>query len=209
MEFYLIRHTTPDVPVGTCYGQTDLGLTATFDAEAAAILPHLPAGIRTVYSSPLQRCRKLAERLFPGQLLCFDDRLKEIHCGDWEGRPWDSIEPGPLQAWMANRLHACIPGGESYTQLYERVTDFLQDLPPAEGPFAIVTHGGVIRSLLAHINEVSLGDSFDAFPIHYGCLVHVQRQEERLAHRFLHNVKRGEERHRPSLGKLRMTSGNT
>jgi alpha-ribazole phosphatase len=197
MEIYLIRHTTPDVPPGTCYGQTDLGVTESFDEEAAAIAPYLPATIATVYSSPLQRCRRLAERLFPHHALRFDDRLREIHCGEWEGRPWTDIEPGPLKQWMDEPVHVRIPGGESYTQLYERVVDFLQTLPATEGPVAIVTHGGVIRSVLAHINEVPLRDSFDAFPIHYGCTVQLHRRDEGLEHRFLHNVKRGEERHRP------------
>ncbi|MBQ1753914.1 MAG: hypothetical protein II002_03155 [Bacteroidales bacterium] len=35
MEVILLRHTTPDVPVGTCYGQTDVPLKASFEEEAA------------------------------------------------------------------------------------------------------------------------------------------------------------------------------
>ncbi|RYZ20132.1 MAG: alpha-ribazole phosphatase [Chitinophagaceae bacterium] len=197
MEIYLIRHTTPDVAPGTCYGQADLGVTESFDEEAAAIGPHLPAGIAAVYSSPLQRCRRLAERLFPNHDIRFDDRIKEISCGDWELRSWDDIDPGPLKAWMDDFVHVQIPGGESYTHLYQRVVNFLQSLPDAGGPVAVVTHGGVIRSVLAHINEVPLRESFDAFPIHYGCTVHLHRRDAVLQHRILHNVKRGVERHRP------------
>ncbi|TCJ14247.1 alpha-ribazole phosphatase [Flaviaesturariibacter flavus] len=197
MEIYLIRHTTPDVAPGTCYGQADLGVTESFDEEAAAIVAHLPPHVAAVYSSPLQRCRRLAERLFPGHAIRFDDRLKEISCGHWELRSWDDIEPAPLQAWMDDFVHVCIPGGESYMLLYERVIAFLQSLPDAGGPVAVVTHGGVIRSVLAHINDVPLRDSFDAFPIHYGCTVHLHRKGAGLGHRFLHNVKRGVERHRP------------
>jgi len=197
MEIYLIRHTTPAIEKGICYGQSDLDVTETFAEEAAAIAPHLPERFAAVYSSPLQRCRKLAEQLFPTYPIRFDDRLKEIHCGEWELLGWDSIDPVPLKAWMDDFVNVCIPGGESYTQLYERVVHFLETLPQPDGPVAIVTHGGVIRSVLAHVREVALQDSFDAFSIHYGCLVRLQKAERGFDHHFLHNVKRGEERHRP------------
>jgi alpha-ribazole phosphatase len=65
MEIYLIRHTTPQVESGTCYGQADLDVTETFELEASIIQQHLPAHITQVHSSPLQRCRKLADYLFP------------------------------------------------------------------------------------------------------------------------------------------------
>ena len=35
MEIILIRHTSVDVPKGTCYGQTDVPLKPTFEQEAA------------------------------------------------------------------------------------------------------------------------------------------------------------------------------
>ena len=46
MQIYLVRHTTPDIVPGICYGRQDLGLAASFDAEAAAVrskLQHLAA----------------------------------------------------------------------------------------------------------------------------------------------------------------------
>ena len=78
MEIYLIRHTKPDIVKGTCYGQADIGTTDSFLYEASCIQQHIPAGIQTVYSSPLRRCRQLAEFLFPQQVIFLDDRLKEI-----------------------------------------------------------------------------------------------------------------------------------
>ena len=41
MKVYLIRHTAVDVPSGTCYGQTDVPLKSTFEAEAAQTLRNL------------------------------------------------------------------------------------------------------------------------------------------------------------------------
>ena len=36
MEVILIRHTSVDVPVGICYGQTDVPLKESFEEEAAS-----------------------------------------------------------------------------------------------------------------------------------------------------------------------------
>ena len=37
MDLYLIRHTSVDVPAGYSYGQTDVPLRETFEAEAATV----------------------------------------------------------------------------------------------------------------------------------------------------------------------------
>lgn len=205
MELYLIRHTTPAVAPGICYGQADLDVTETFLEEASCILQHLPRHISKVFSSPLQRCRRLAEFLFPNRDIYLDDRIKEINCGQWEMNPWDQIEATHLQLWMDNITEAVIPDGESYRQLYHRVVDFYHALPRHE-PVAVVTHGGVIRSLLAHINRVQLTHSFDAFRIKYGCTIKISINEGREQHEYLHNPDTGTETHRPQQAQVNNTA---
>ena len=198
MELYLIRHTTPAVAAGICYGQADLDVTETFFQEAACIIRHLPATIRKVYSSPLQRCRKLAEYLFPKHPIEYDDRLKEINCGNWELSPWEQIETAHLHRWMNDLADAVIPQGESYRQLYHRVVQFFEELPHHE-PVAVVTHGGVIRSMLAYLKGVQLTESFDAFRIRYGCTIKVVRDRQGINHEYLHNPDTPRETHRPQF----------
>lgn len=197
MEIYLIRHTTPDIVKGTCYGQADIGTTDSFAAEAACIEKHVPAGVQAVYSSPLRRCRQLAERLFPRNAIMFDDRLKEIHCGHWEMQLWDAIDKSHLKHWMSDQLNHCMPGGESYVQLYERVRHFFESLSHQQ-PIAIVSHGGVIRSLLSYINNVALQDSFNTYAIRYGCVIKVEAHNSGWRHQVLHNPPSEKEVHRPS-----------
>ena len=62
MEVILIRHTSVDVPPGMCYGQTDVPLKPTFEAEAAVTAENLKAYLPFdhVYTSPLTRCVRLA-----------------------------------------------------------------------------------------------------------------------------------------------------
>ena len=110
---YLIRHTTPAVARGICYGQTDLDVTGSFREEAEVIRQHLPADIGTVYSSPLKRCTQLAQQLFPDRPLRLMRELMEIHCGEWEMRAWDGLPPEEVNPWMADFVRVRIPGGES------------------------------------------------------------------------------------------------
>jgi alpha-ribazole phosphatase len=197
MEIYLIRHTTPDIQKGLCYGQSDLDVTGSFWEEADAIQKALPPYIQSVYSSPLQRCSKLAQHLFPQQAIRFDDRLKEINCGEWEMQLWDEIESDILQQWMNDFVNVCIPGGESYVDVHKRVVSFFDELPK-ESPTAIVAHGGVLRSLLSHINGVDLQESFQTYAIRYGCVIRLHLQEGKLQHHILHNPFSDQEQHRPS-----------
>ena len=60
MGLILLRHTTPDVQPGICYGQLDLDVAATFDAEADKAFAALPR-IDRIVTSPLKRRHKLAE----------------------------------------------------------------------------------------------------------------------------------------------------
>lgn len=198
MEIYLIRHTTPAVDRGICYGQADIDVTASFAAEAEQIRQAVPAVVHTVYASPLQRCRKLAEFLFPGQPIVYRDELKEIHCGEWELLKWDDIPKETIQPWMDDFVNVCIPGGENYVQLYNRVIRFFETAQHTE-PIAIVSHGGVLRSILAHITQTPLKDSFQAFSIHYGAVIRLTREQQGFRYEILSNTAPAQkETHKPS-----------
>jgi alpha-ribazole phosphatase len=170
---YLIRHTTPAVARGVCYGQTDLDVTGSFHQEAAVIRQHLPDTIGSVYSSPLKRCTMLTMELFPDRPLRLSPALMEIHCGDWEMRAWDDLPPEEVGPWMADFVRVRIPGGESYADLHQRVTRCWETISREDGDIAIVAHGGVIRSILSGITGTPLIDSFKAFALHYGCVIRV------------------------------------
>jgi alpha-ribazole phosphatase len=152
MELFLIRHPEPAVPEGTCYGRSDIGLAGDAGAEAARLRRMLPAGI-PVYTSPLLRCRSVAERLVTEPAV--DARLAEMHFGEWEMRRWDEIDRAAFDAWVADILNFAPPGGESAAQMLARTLAFLDELRASEAPAAaVVTHGGVLRVLFAHWLEV-------------------------------------------------------
>lgn len=197
---YLIRHTTPDVAKGICYGQTDLGVTETFEEEVKNILPHLPPDIVNVYSSPLQRCSKLARALFPSHSIQLHDDLMELNCGTWEMQEWNAIDKTEMQPWLDDFVNVVVPGGESYAKMHERVVQRFLSIAASATPAVIVAHGGVLRSILAHITQTPLKESFDVFSCHYGCVVKLSVRDEGFGHEMLYNVSlAGKEWHRPTL----------
>ena len=199
MEIYLIRHTTPLVAKGTCYGQTDLDITETFFEEASLIKNIIPKTVETVYSSPLQRCSKLATVLFPSHNIVYNTHLMELHCGDWEMQKWDNIPRQELDIWMNDFVNISVPKGESYTELYERTTRCFDDIIKANKTAAIVAHGGVLRSILSYITNTSLKDSFNVFKLHYGCVVKIIKVNHTFQYQILHNVEPlHKEQHKPS-----------
>jgi alpha-ribazole phosphatase len=198
MSIYLIRHTTPLIEKGICYGQLDIDVTDSFQEEADGIQNVLPAGIEQVYSSPLIRCQKLASYLFPSHAISIEPDLMELACGEWEGIHWDAIPPEVIDPWMKDFVNVCIPGGESYVQMHSRVTQCFTKIINGSKPVAIVTHGGVIRSILAHITQTPLADSFGAFKIHYGCVMQLQATPAGFRYESLHNIITEKEQHKPS-----------
>ena len=143
MILHLVRHPKPAIAPGICYGRLDIS-AENVAAVATCLRDELPPGL-PVWSSPLRRCRDLATLLHPTPLL--DERLAEMNFGDWEGRPWDSIPRTEIDAWAADVAGYAPPGGESPLLLQQRALAFVAGLAVPEA--VIVTHGGVIRTLLA------------------------------------------------------------
>ncbi|MEM6899027.1 MAG: alpha-ribazole phosphatase family protein [Pseudomonadota bacterium] len=150
MGLILLRHTTPDVSLGTCYGRTDLDVVDSFADEARKAAEALPAFDRIV-SSPLTRCRRLASFVAERAKLDVqvDMRIQEMDFGNWEGFLWSDIPREGLDAWAADFLHARPHGGESVAELRDRVGAALADWSTPGISTLIVTHSGVIRAALS------------------------------------------------------------
>jgi alpha-ribazole phosphatase len=145
MEVHLLRHTTPDVEKGICYGQKDVGVATSYEQELQELLPRVGSDYDAVLCSPLARCRRLAEDLEVG-LPIERSALLELNFGDWEGRAWKEIPQEEIDRWMKDFVRARVPNGESLEDLYERVRLFLEDLRASgKERYLLVTHGGVIR----------------------------------------------------------------
>lgn len=145
MRITLIRHTSVDVPKGTCYGWTDVPVTATFPVEAAATRQALNGKtFDIVYSSPLTRARLLAAACgYDNPEI--DSRLKEMNMGDWEMLRYDDIKDENLERWYKDYLNRAATNGESFNMLYDRVKSFLEEIKLKHfRNVAVFAHGGVL-----------------------------------------------------------------
>lgn len=178
MNLHLIRHTSLDIPSGICYGQSDVDVSLNFDAEAAHLAAKLShVQFDAIYASPLQRCTKLAQALNLGDIHT-DERLKELHFGDWEMQAWDSIPRHVFDIWANDYANVSPPNGESFSQLHARSKRFLEEVSGhlIGKNVAVVTHGGVIRAMLAEVLNMPLKGLF-RMVIDHASVTHISFDE--------------------------------
>ena len=149
---------------GRVQGQFDTDLNETGKVQADAngrTLKSLikdPSGFDFI-ASPLRRTRETMERVRVGMGLpkggyLLDDRLMEVHFGDWQGFTLAEIglvHPELLEARHRDKWNFIPPGAdaENYDMLARRFAGWLQTV---KVPTVCVTHGGVVRSLF-HLVE--------------------------------------------------------
>lgn len=179
-EYYIVRHTQPNVAQGVCYGITDLSLADSFEQEFLQILAMLPQDFffffTPIYSSPLQRCYVLAQKIHdkmykiaenPPQNIenippvITDKRLQEMDFGDWEMKKWDGIPEESWKIWKNDWVNNPAPNGESQLVVYKRVVECVNEII-AQSPNGaiIVCHYGVLVNILAHFFEIPLKNAF-------------------------------------------------
>lgn len=157
---YILRHgqTLWNVE-GRLQGHLDSALTEQGLAQACAqarIMAALTLPEDTgLFVSPLGRTRRTAEIALAGLgPIQFDDRLREINAGDWEGRLRSEIQPGMTATEkLPFEMFADAPGGEGLDGLEVRVASFLADL---RAPAVIVSHGvaiSVLRGLILGLDR--------------------------------------------------------
>lgn len=161
MDVYLIRHSPVAIEKGICYGQTDVPLAADYPELFQQLKKSMEkVAPDIVFSSPASRCLQMAQLL--SSKVIKDERLWELHFGEWEQKKWDELPETPFKAWTENYVEQTPPGGESYRELFQRTKYFWQEeiLTRKEQTVFIITHGGPIRSILAMLLEIPLTKSF-------------------------------------------------
>lgn len=177
MEVYLVRHTETVCEKGICYGQSDVNIIEPYDAVFYNIISQLPQDA-ILYSSPLLRCVLLADYIKNNSEITavnLDSRLMEMNFGDWEMKNWDVIEPEELNPWMTDFVNVRVSNGESFTDLHDRVIDFMEKVLQKlnSKPVIIVAHAGVIRSFLCKISDLPLKDAFQN-KVDFGAVIKIE-----------------------------------
>ena len=178
MQLVLVRHGVTEGADGVCMGHADLPLAdrgrpalarlATAWRDDAAAGRSTVAAPTTLVASDLARTRASADILGEafGLAPALDARLREMHFGVWEGRPWSALEAEDserLGRWMAGWATEAAPDGESFPDVAARTAAWLADLragPTPGGPVLAVAHSGSIRALLCALMGWPLAAAF-------------------------------------------------
>ena len=136
---------TPDVPL------SDKGK---MDLKKLAYEYRYP-GTQVVFTSPLKRCTETCRILYPEQNPLSIANLSECYFGEWEGKPAEELKRAPdFEKWLAGDNSVKPPRGERNAdfprricRMFESVVEGLMKTGTTES--VIVTHGGVIMTLLA------------------------------------------------------------
>lgn len=119
-------------------------------AEYCKTLP-----LEALYSSPLLRTRKTAEAVnrYHGLPIILRSGLREIDCGDWEGRPWSELEQDPdYRVWCDHLPSFRAPNGDSMREVYDRMAKEV-DAIARENPgktVGVVSHGCALKNYLCY-----------------------------------------------------------
>lgn len=156
-RIYLYRHgLTQGNLEGRYVGSTDLPLCeeSKTELEQLAKEKEYPF-VGKVYVSSMQRCIQTAEILYPGVETVSVEKIKEYDFGIYENKTADELKEDPdFIDWIRSNMAQSPKGGEDIRAFGERIREgfdeIVRDMMAKKiSSAAVVTHGGVIMSLLS------------------------------------------------------------
>ena len=149
MTIYLIRHGKTEANEKHLYcGSTDLPLSEAGKAE----LQGLHNDIKNVrfITSGMKRTNETLRILFGDVPYEEDPRFREVDFGIFEMHSYEELKDTPdYQVWLSGDNNVNVPpNGESGAQMKERV---LAALSKIKDDTCIITHGGVIATIMAYL----------------------------------------------------------
>ena len=143
-----------------------------------------------VLSSPLSRCADFAAHFANQQGVEFivEDDLIEYHFGDWDGKTYGevmSVHGKEVDQFFADPFSNTPPNGESFAEFHRRVIAAWGRAieEHRSKSVLIITHGGVIMSVLADIFGVQR--IHGCIDVPYASVSRVQIGNEGYPHRLL------------------------
>lgn len=189
-KILLLRHGELDTGGRKIYvGQADVPLSGRGLRQANAwahTLQEIPIG--TIISSDLQRCAVTADIIGHSKNLPVVKlaEWREISFGLWDGRDYEVVKQ-EYPEMIANRyrdfMYVRPPEGENFVDLEQRVTAAFANLPVAktESNILVVSHAGVMRTLLAHLMGLPPQNIFHIFQ-DFSCLNIIDLQDGQFKH---------------------------
>ncbi|GKX32059.1 alpha-ribazole phosphatase [Vallitalea longa] len=184
MKFIFIRHGETCANIDKLiYGITHSEFTDNGLKQIDKILDYVRLQeVDYFYSSPLKRTQIIAEKIQEciGKKAQFIDEIGEMNYGIFEGLTSDIAlqkYPDAYNQFMNDYKNYVIPEGENVLDFDKRVISFIDKIKDKEGTSVIVTHGGVIRTAIMHLLNLSSEDRWH-FKILPGMIIEIEYKYE-------------------------------
>ena len=169
-RWWWVRHAPVRNDGGNIYGQSDIACDTSDREVFLAVAKILPRNA-VWYASSLMRTHQTAQAIweagFPKpETMTKNAAFAEQHLGQWQGmnRAAFIASRPPGSHWFAD-ISEPAPGGESFMDLYSRVTSAIEGITEAEAGKDVIAvgHGGTIKAAigLALGGLVETGLAFD------------------------------------------------
>ncbi len=154
---HFIRHgAIEETNKGAYIGITDPclsedGIKALKKLDSTHKYPYAPV----IFTGPLKRCTQTCEVLYPHVKPIVIEELNEMNFGEWEGKTAEELRGDPLfESWLAGEEGVTPPHGEANDDFTRRICLVFQNIvdgliKTGTTDCAIITHGGIIMTLLA------------------------------------------------------------
>jgi len=186
-RIFLIRHAESEWNrVGKIQGQSDPGLTEEGLIHAKCLAHQLKQeSIEIIYTSHLKRAKGTARVLSDAlKVPVIEDKgLAEIRFGVWEGKTYDEINKlyrGDYDKWLKASSKVSIPGAEELSEFRQRAKKSFEAILKKDNGknIAVVTHGGIIRSIVASILKAELDNLILALTVTDTAVTLIEYTEE-------------------------------
>jgi broad specificity phosphatase PhoE len=164
---YIVRHGEAEGNINrTFHGWTDSSLTPKGHKQCEELAKRLQKiDFDEILASPLKRTRQTVEYILQGREneIIFNENLKEINGGDWEGVSWEDLSlkwPTDYEVWdIEPHLHQ-MPNGESVEGFQKRLIQTFEEIIKAHlgKKLCIVTHGTGIKTLMCYFKGIPLSE---------------------------------------------------
>ncbi len=161
MLISLIRHGEVNGRAQVLRGRSDDALSQHGEQQMHDMVATLHTDMTAIACSPLQRCRTFAEELSQQSKLPLHiiDELREINFGEWENLTLAEAEARDPDCYHLFKHQTELwqpPGGEPYAVFRQRIREALLQIRNINtSHLLVVTHGGVIRALIAECLQLS------------------------------------------------------
>ncbi len=156
-KIHFIRHgAIEDTLSGVYIGTTDAPLSDEGKRQLKLLDHNMDYPYAQVlFTSPLKRCKETCKILYSHMEPIVIDQLIECNFGEWEGKSADELSGNEdFAKWLAGDTDVKPPRGESNADFTRRICLMFENIvngliKTGTTDCVIVTHGGIIMTLLA------------------------------------------------------------